>query len=139
MVLDTSIVILIVLLAVVVLGFLLIRKDWFKIKLVRSFGHHMARNQRSKLAFSIVIDLAGMVSYIIPGALEVLDVPWGIVSRELVRGMYGSNILANFNFLEEELPFTDIIPTATLGYFLEKSGHLQEKRGQKVDIPVRHR
>lgn len=41
------------------------------------------------------------------------------MSALLIRQLYGSNVLGLVAFVEELLPFTDIIPTATLAFVLE--------------------
>lgn len=72
-----------------------------------------------KLLVSIIIDLIGDGSLLVPGFGDASDFLWAPVSALLVRLMYGSNVLAAVNLLEELLPFTDVIPTATIAFLLE--------------------
>ena len=73
----------------------------------------------AKLLASIVIDLIGDGSLLIPGAGDASDILWAPLSAVLVRLLYGNNVLAAVAFLEEILPFTDVIPTATIAFVLE--------------------
>lgn len=59
---------------------------------------------------------SGMVSYLLPGLGESEDVVGAPISALLVQALYGSYILTCIDFLEEALPFTDAVPTATLGW-----------------------
>jgi hypothetical protein len=72
-----------------------------------------------KLLASILIDLIGDGSLLLPKELDASDFLWAPVSALLVRFLYGSNVLAAVNLLEELLPFTDVIPTATIACLLE--------------------
>ncbi len=69
-----------------------------------------------KLALSILIDLIGCFSYLIPGFGEVFDVVWAPVSFFIMQEMYGSLSLSILSAVEEILPGTDFIPTATIGF-----------------------
>ncbi len=109
-----------VILVLVLIGLAILRGDWFKIRFIRSIGESFAEDDKNKLIASIVIDVIGLFTYAFLGVLEVTDIFWAFISRELMIGMYGKTRLSNFNFLEEILPFTDFIPTATIGYFLSK-------------------
>lgn len=73
----------------------------------------------TKLLISIIIDLIGDGSLLIPGAGDASDLLWAPVSALLVRFLYQSNTLALVNLVEELLPFTDIIPTATLAFVID--------------------
>lgn len=66
------------------------------------------------LILSIVIDALGMLSYLLPGIGEWTDIAMSIVTAIAIFKGYGSYGWAAFGFLEEILPFTDIIPSATL-------------------------
>lgn len=79
----------------------------------------MKKNYK-KLAYSIGIDLVGMLNYLIPGIGETFDIIWAPVSATLVYNLYGNLAISVFNGVEEIVPFTDIIPTATISWFLEK-------------------
>ena len=71
-----------------------------------------------KLAASIAVDAIGVVSYALPGLGEAEDVAWAPISALVMQAMYGSALLSTLDFLEEALPFSDILPTACIGWVL---------------------
>lgn len=69
------------------------------------------------LFLSILLDLVGMVSYLIPGVGEFFDVVWAPVSAYLLTRFYKGNVgkvAGVIGFVEEAMPGLDIIPTFTL-------------------------
>src|SRR5450631_1402827 len=75
--------------------------------------------KQPSLALCIILDLIGCASYIIPGMGEWIDVVWAPVSAIIFFIMFGSWKGALFEFTEEILPGTDIIPTFTIAWFLK--------------------
>jgi len=79
-------------------------------------------NKTGKLVASILLDLVGMMSYIIPAFAEITDVIWapiaGLILATIYKGTIGK-IGGVIEFLEEIIPFTDFIPTFTLTWFYE--------------------
>jgi hypothetical protein len=95
----------------------------------------------SKLLLSLLIDAIGSASYLVPVVGEITDLGWAPVQMILLMALYetangatnndGSNgssaggggadleWLKYVSFVEEILPFTDIVPTATLGWFIQ--------------------
>ena len=78
-----------------------------------------------KLIASIGLDLAGNLSYILDffgfGLLgEFTDVLFAPISAMLVYLLYENKTLAWINGIEELLPYVDIIPSATIGWFYER-------------------
>ena len=69
-----------------------------------------------KLLLCIVIDVIGSASELVPVLGEVTDVVWAPIAGLALRSLFGSNILFALEFAEEILPFTDILPLATLWY-----------------------
>lgn len=67
-----------------------------------------------KLILCIVIDVIGTSSELIPIAGELTDLAWAPIAAIALRSIYGSNIIFALEFVEEILPFTDILPLATL-------------------------
>jgi len=70
-----------------------------------------------KLLLSILFDALGMVSFIIPGIGEFTDIIWAPLSAYLMTKMYKGKkgkIVAAITFVEEAMPFIDVIPTFTL-------------------------
>lgn len=66
-----------------------------------------------KLAFSLVFDALGYVSFIFPP----FDIFWAPAAAYLMSKMYKGNkgkIAGAIVFIEEAMPFLDVIPTFTL-------------------------
>ena len=78
------------------------------------------KKKYNKLGYSIGIDLIGMSSYILPGIGESFDIIWAPISAYLTYKLYGNTAVAVFNGVEEIVPFTDIIPTSTISWFLKE-------------------
>lgn len=76
------------------------------------------------IVLCIILDIVGMSSYIIPALGEFADVVWAPVSGFLFFMMFGGRfgmIGGVLNFLEEIIPFTDIIPSFTIAWFIRKN------------------
>jgi hypothetical protein len=74
-------------------------------------------NKNRDLVLGILFDLIGMMSFTIPLIGEFSDVVWAPVSGFLMVRMYkgtAGKVAGIFSFLEEILPFTDVIPSFTL-------------------------
>jgi hypothetical protein len=79
------------------------------------------------LAFCIAMDVIGCASYIFPGLTEFADVVWAPISAFIFYKTFGGRvgqIGAIINFVEEIIPFTDIVPSFTIAYFYKK--HLMD-------------
>jgi hypothetical protein len=74
-------------------------------------------SKNKKLVLGIVFDAIGMLSFTIPGIGEFGDVVWaplaGFVMAKMYEGRVGK-VAGILTFLEEILPFTDIVPSFTL-------------------------
>jgi hypothetical protein len=68
------------------------------------------------LLISLAIDLAGDSSFVLPGIGEFEDVAWAPISAILLKVIFGSNAIAGLDFVKEALPFTDVVPVATLAW-----------------------
>jgi hypothetical protein len=62
----------------------------------------------------IIVDLIGMASYLILILGEVIDMWWAPLCGFFLQYMFGSMLITSFGAIEEILPLTDIIPTATI-------------------------
>ena len=75
-----------------------------------------------KLLLCIFIDLIGMSTYALPGIGELGDIAWAPIQSVLIRLITGhSDGWSKLAFWEEILPCTDIIPSATINYFVHKN------------------
>ena len=104
-----------------------------------------AEKQRFDLLASLAIDALGMSTYLIPALGEGFDLLLAPVIAGLIFTLHRTTFGAVFGFVEEILPFTDIIPTATIlwayRYIFKKKETRQqfaEKMNKKkmIVIPV---
>jgi len=89
-----------------------------------------------KLIVSLVVDAIGSASYLIPLAGEGFDLTWAPISMILVGALY-DDVMPNLKYvalIEELLPFTDFIPSATLGWVKEFGPNIMdEAKGRMGD------
>lgn len=86
------------------------------------------RKNAPSLLFCLIMDVIGMASYFIPFLGEWFDVIWAPVSSFIFYRTFTGKVAkvgAAIDFLEEALPFTDLLPTFTLAYF--HSRYFQKK------------
>nr|WP_174548786.1 hypothetical protein [Flavobacterium piscis] len=70
-----------------------------------------------KLLLGLLLDGVGMISFTIPLIGEFSDVIWAPVAAFIMTRMYKGRVgrvASVMTFIEEALPFTDIIPSFTL-------------------------
>ena len=95
-------------------------------------------SKKPSLAFCILMDLIGMASFVFPALGEWSDVFWAPLSAWIFYQSFGSvgGLLGGaFSFLEEIIPFTDIIPTFTIAwYFQNKLSASRQSPTQDKDI-----
>lgn len=78
-------------------------------------------NMWGKLIVSLLIDLIGSSSYLLPIVGEAFDIGWAPIQTIFIMAMY-DHITPNLkyvSFVEEIMPFTDIIPSASIGWLAE--------------------
>jgi len=78
-----------------------------------------AEEQWLKLVLCLAIDFAGDATYLFPGLGEAADIAYAPLEALALRTLFGGNLIAALGFVEEALPFTDVIPTATIGWLLQ--------------------
>ena len=85
------------------------------------------------LAFCLLMDLVGYVTYAIPILGEFGDILWAPISAIIFfrtfggwKGAFGGV----FNFAEEILPWTDFIPSFTIAWVWQRMG--SKKKEQPV-------
>lgn len=77
--------------------------------------------KRPSFTLCIIMDLLGCATYLFPVAGEWFDVLWAPISAFVFYRLFSGNIGkigSIVNLVEELLPFIDIIPTFTIGYFI---------------------
>jgi hypothetical protein len=75
------------------------------------------------LIFCLLMDFLGSATYFLPGTGEWFDLLWAPLSAFIFYRSFGGKtgkIGSIINLVEELLPFTDIIPTFTLGYIYNR-------------------
>lgn len=75
------------------------------------------------IGLCIALDIIGMASYIIPALGELADTVWAPISGLIFFALFGGRFGAIggiLNFLEEIIPFTDIIPSFTIAWFIRR-------------------
>lgn len=88
------------------------------------------------LGLCIVMDLLGYASFGIPILGELFDLIWAPVSALIYMKMFGFRrgfFGGIFNFVEELLPGTDIIPTFTITWFIQ---YAKRKKNTYTLYPV---
>ena len=81
-----------------------------------------------KLIIGLFFDVIGMLSYLIPGLAESTDLAWAPIAGFLMTMMYKGTVgkvAGVLTFLEEILPFSDIIPSFTITWLYE---YYQDKK-----------
>lgn len=76
------------------------------------------------LIFCIIMDLIGYASFTIPFIGEFSDLIWAPLSAIIFYKTFGGSMGifgGTFSFLEELLPFTDIIPTFTISWLIRSN------------------
>lgn len=77
-------------------------------------------NKGTMLVLSLLFDFIGMLSYFVPIFAEVTDLFWAPISGILLVVMFkgtAGKLAGVFGFIEELLPFVDVIPTFTITWF----------------------
>jgi hypothetical protein len=84
-------------------------------------------DKMKKLLFGLLFDAIGMVSFSIPVLGEFGDVIWAPIAAFIMTRMYKGRVgkvASILTFVEEVLPFTDVIPSFTITwiytYFFSK-------------------
>lgn len=81
------------------------------------------------IALCIILDIIGSLNWLIPFG-EWVDFVWAPISAVVFYFMFGGRggrIGAVVSFLEELLPFTDVIPTFTIAYLIKKYMYRENK------------
>lgn len=73
----------------------------------------------AQLVGCIALDLAGDASELIPFLGEFTDVAYAPVEAGLLYALFKSPLLGGLGFVEEILPFTDVVPTFCIGWCLQ--------------------
>ena len=92
----------------------------------------------AKLWISLIIDLIGSSSYLLPVVGEGFDLAWAPAQTILIMAMYDATSpnLKYLSFMEEVLPFTDAVPSASIGWAFEFLPPMLSDHAAKNDIQI---
>ena len=99
---------------------------------ISTFSVPKNSNKNAMLVLSLLFDGIGMLTYLVPVFGEVTDIFWAPISAILLIIMFkgtAGKLAGVFGFIEELLPFVDVIPTFTITWFytyIIKGGRGQE-------------
>ncbi len=89
----------------------------------------------------ILLDLIGYATFSIPGIGEFGDVIWAPLSGFIFLKLFGGpmgKIGGAFSFLEEILPFTDIVPTFTIAWLIRNSQAVRaERKAYRINLSAK--
>lgn len=80
-------------------------------------GSSLPRQRWVQLLVAVCLDIIGCSSFLLPGLGEFGDLLWGPAQALIVKNMFKDNISPYAHYLsavEEILPFTDVIPSASI-------------------------
>ena len=80
-------------------------------------------NPLPSLSFCLLMDAVGCISYVIPAFMEITDLIWAPISAFIFYKTFGGKvgqIGAVINFVEEVVPFADIVPSFTIAWLYTK-------------------
>ncbi len=101
------------------------------------------KQQSSKyklLALGLLIDAVGIVtsSWVLPGIGDFADIAWAPLSAWFMTRMYkgtAGRVAGVFTFVEEVVPFVDIIPSFTLMWiytFVFKNSQVEDRQEKRL-------
>ena len=100
----------------------------------------MEKDKKNLLIKGILYDAVGMASVSVPLVGWMLDLAWAPYAAKKMSKMYSGNkgkIASVLVFLEEILPFTDVIPTFTLMWLYTYVWKKQDiNEGQIIEAEV---
>ena len=103
-----------------------------------------------KLLICMVLDVLGNLSFVLPGMGESMDSVYAPFQAYMLKKLFKSNAIALIGLVEEGLPFTDCIPTASVAWMLEtffmettvarllglKAAHVEEGHDDEASAPA---
>ena len=72
-----------------------------------------------KLFACLLVDAIGFSSFLLPGVGELGDVGWAPLQAWFLYFMFGSVRMSGLGFMEEILPGTDFVPSASIAWASE--------------------
>mmetsp|Transcript_56059 Transcript_56059/g.151208 ORF Transcript_56059/g.151208 Transcript_56059/m.151208 type:complete len:144 (-) Transcript_56059:305-736(-) len=84
----------------------------------KTYADDLRSDPQRLLYACIVMDMIGFSSYLVLFLGELVDIYWAPIFFLFMQYMFGSMLMSSVGCLEELLPFTDIVPTATIAWCL---------------------
>lgn len=81
--------------------------------------NYVVRVDFVKLLICLVVDAIGSSSRLLPFIGELSDIVWAPIAGLILRSLYGSNVIFALEVAEEILPFTDVLPLATICWIID--------------------
>jgi hypothetical protein len=84
---------------------------------LQSAEHAFEKQKKQRLFVGILFDLLGMATYAFPALGEAFDLAWAPIAASTFFAMYrgATGIIGgSVVFIEELIPFTDVLPTFTI-------------------------
>lgn len=78
----------------------------------------MANQNGPSLGACLAMDAVGCASYFLPGLGETLDIIWALIAGAVFHSWFKSTAGTIGSAIEELIPFTDFVPSFTIGYFI---------------------
>ncbi|CAK0835180.1 unnamed protein product, partial [Prorocentrum cordatum] len=82
----------------------------------KTYADDLRSDPQRLLYACIVMDMIGFSSYLVLFLGELVDIYWAPIFFLFMQYMFGSMLMSSVGCLEELLPFTDIVPTATIAW-----------------------
>merc|ERR1719322_998515 len=82
------------------------------------WADELRQDPQRLLYVCLAVDFIGFSSYLLIFVGELLDVFWAPVFVMFMHYMFSSKLMSSIGFFEELLPFTDVLPTATIAWGL---------------------
>jgi len=111
--------------------------EYILLQFVRIQLKQMDNDKYRLLKRGIALDLIGMISILLPLVGPIFDFLWAPYAARQMQKMYKGNkgkVASVFVFLEEILPFTDVIPSFTLMWCYT---FLWKKQVEAKPLPIR--
>lgn len=90
--------------------------------------------EKPKLLQCILVDAIGMVSYLLPGWGESIDIIWAPIAGIIFYIWFRKPLGTFLAIFEELIPFTDLIPIFTIYYFIKQNNIRNEELEEMVRI-----
>mmetsp|Transcript_90961 Transcript_90961/g.241596 ORF Transcript_90961/g.241596 Transcript_90961/m.241596 type:complete len:125 (-) Transcript_90961:71-445(-) len=99
---------------------------------LQKWAESLHNEPRTLLVVSLIVDVVGMMSFLILLSGQMTDMLWAPLSGLFLHFFFGSFLMTSLGCVEELLPFTDLVPSASAAWALahcESLGPLRKALG----------